>query len=63
LKQKGYANMKVLKEGIPGWVQKRYPMEGARVGQIEHRPYPREVRDLERRLDAQARGVPGARVD
>lgn len=48
--------MKVLKEGIPGWQQKRYPMEGPRRGEIRHRPYPASVHDLERRL-ADAEGI------
>jgi rhodanese-related sulfurtransferase len=28
LYEEGYRNMKVLDEGIPGWYQKHYPMEG-----------------------------------
>jgi rhodanese-related sulfurtransferase len=31
LQEKGYRNMKVLDEGIVGWYQKRYPMEGAKI--------------------------------
>jgi rhodanese-related sulfurtransferase len=31
LHQEGYRNMKVLDEGIAGWHQKSYPMEGTRV--------------------------------
>jgi rhodanese-related sulfurtransferase len=31
LYQKGYRNMKVLDEGLPGWVQKGYPVEGTRA--------------------------------
>ena len=50
LEQKGYRNMRVLREGIPGWQQKGYPLEGRRSGAIEHRPYPEAVLDLERRL-------------
>ncbi|MGH2668730.1 MAG: hypothetical protein ACRDH5_06365 [bacterium] len=50
LERQGYANMKVLREGIPGWVQKKYPMEGPRAAAVEHRPYPPAVRDFERRL-------------
>jgi rhodanese-related sulfurtransferase len=30
LHQEGYRNMKVLDEGIPGWHQKGYPMQGSR---------------------------------
>ena len=45
--------MRVLREGIPGWAQKGYPLEGRRVGgAIEHRPYPPVVRELERRFPA-----------
>jgi hypothetical protein len=40
----------VLREGIPGWAQKGYPLEGRRAGAIEHRPYPTAVADLEKRL-------------
>jgi hypothetical protein len=42
--------MRVLREGIPGWAQKGYPLQGRRVGAIEHRPYPPIVRELERRF-------------
>lgn len=52
LAQKGYRNMKVLKEGIPGWQRKGYPMEGRRLGAVTHLPYPPFVRDFERRLNA-----------
>jgi rhodanese-related sulfurtransferase len=31
LHEKGYRNMKVLNEGIAGWYENRYPMEGARL--------------------------------
>jgi rhodanese-related sulfurtransferase len=31
LYQKGYRNMKVLYEGFPGWIEKRYPIEGSLV--------------------------------
>ena len=31
LHEEGYRNMKILDEGIVGWHQKRYPMEGTRV--------------------------------
>jgi rhodanese-related sulfurtransferase len=31
LHENGYRNMKVLDEGIVGWYQKRYPMEGTKV--------------------------------
>lgn len=31
LHEKGYRNMKVLDEGIVGWYQKHYPMEGSKV--------------------------------
>lgn len=31
LYENGYRNMKVLDEGIVGWYQKRYPIEGTRV--------------------------------
>ena len=50
LELKGYRNMKVLKEGLPGCAQKRYPMQGPRNGAIEHRPYSQAVLDFERRL-------------
>ena len=50
LERKGYRNMKVLKEGLPGWAQKRYPLQGPRAGAIEHRPYSQAVLDFERRL-------------
>jgi len=30
LNEKGYRNMKVLNEGIIGWYEKRYPMEGTK---------------------------------
>ena len=29
--EEGYRNMKVLNEGIVGWYEKRYPMEGTQV--------------------------------
>jgi hypothetical protein len=28
LYENGYRNMKVLNEGVIGWYEKRYPMEG-----------------------------------
>jgi rhodanese-related sulfurtransferase len=31
LYEEGYRNMKILDEGIVGWYQKHYPMEGNRV--------------------------------
>jgi rhodanese-related sulfurtransferase len=31
LYQAGYRNMKVLDEGIVGWYQKRYPIEGSKA--------------------------------
>jgi rhodanese-related sulfurtransferase len=31
LYERGYRNMKVLDEGIVGWYQKRYPVEGTKV--------------------------------
>jgi rhodanese-related sulfurtransferase len=31
LHESGYRNMKVLNEGIVGWYQKHYPMEGTKV--------------------------------
>jgi len=31
LHEEGYRNMQILDEGIVGWYQKRYPMEGTRV--------------------------------
>jgi rhodanese-related sulfurtransferase len=31
LYEKGYRNMKVLDEGIEGWYQKRYPVEGTEI--------------------------------
>jgi rhodanese-related sulfurtransferase len=31
LSAKGFKNLKVLDEGIPGWYQKGYPVEGSRV--------------------------------
>jgi rhodanese-related sulfurtransferase len=33
LYENGYRNMKVLDEGIVGWYEKRYPMEGAKAPQ------------------------------
>lgn len=50
LERQGYSNMKVLREGIPGWAQRKYPMEGRRLGAMEHRPYSLAVREFERRL-------------
>ena len=29
--ENGYRNMKVLNEGIVGWYEKHYPMEGTKV--------------------------------
>jgi rhodanese-related sulfurtransferase len=31
LYENGYRNMKILDEGIVGWYQKRYPMEGTKT--------------------------------
>ena len=31
LYERGYRNMKVLDEGIVGWYEKRYPVEGSKV--------------------------------
>jgi 3-mercaptopyruvate sulfurtransferase SseA len=31
LHEKGHRNMKVLDEGLIGWYQKRYPMEGTKI--------------------------------
>ena len=31
LYEEGYRNMKILDEGIVGWQDKRYPMEGTRI--------------------------------
>jgi rhodanese-related sulfurtransferase len=31
LYDKGYRNMKVLDEGIVGWYQKHYPVEGTKI--------------------------------
>ena len=31
LYENGYRNMKILNEGLVGWYEKRYPMEGTRV--------------------------------
>ena len=31
LYEDGYRNMKVLNEGIGGWYEKRYPMEGTKA--------------------------------
>jgi rhodanese-related sulfurtransferase len=31
LYEKGYRNMKVLDEGIVGWYQKHYPVEGTKI--------------------------------
>jgi rhodanese-related sulfurtransferase len=31
LYESGYRNMKVLDEGIVGWYEKHYPMEGTKV--------------------------------
>ena len=50
LERQGYSNMKVLREGIPGWAQRKYPMEGRRTGAVEHRPYSLAVREFEQRL-------------
>jgi hypothetical protein len=51
--------MKVLREGIPGWAQRKYPMEGRRTGAVEHRPYSLAVREFEQRLLGSAgRDVP-----
>jgi len=50
LERQGYSNMKVLREGIPGWTQRKYPMEGRRTGAVEHRPYSLAVREFEQRL-------------
>jgi rhodanese-related sulfurtransferase len=33
LYENGYRNMKVLDEGIVGWYEKRYPMEGSKAPQ------------------------------
>jgi len=33
LHENGYHNMKVLNEGIVGWSERRYPMEGTKVPQ------------------------------
>ncbi|MDP2603158.1 MAG: hypothetical protein Q8S00_11265 [Deltaproteobacteria bacterium] len=33
LYENGYRNMKVLDEGIVGWYEKRYPVEGTKVPQ------------------------------
>jgi len=29
LHENGYRNMKVLYEGLPGWIERRYPLERA----------------------------------
>lgn len=50
LDRKGYRNQRVLREGIPGWAQRGYPVDGGRAGPIEHRPYPPAVVELEQRL-------------
>ncbi|MFQ5521175.1 MAG: hypothetical protein ACE5FK_07240 [Candidatus Methylomirabilia bacterium] len=39
LYRRGYRNMKVLQEGIPGWYRLGYPVNGQRVGSFEHRFY------------------------
>jgi rhodanese-related sulfurtransferase len=31
LHTKGFSNMKVLDEGLPGWVEKGYPVEGTKA--------------------------------
>jgi hypothetical protein len=31
LYEKGYRNIKVLYEGLPGWIERRYPVEGTKV--------------------------------
>jgi hypothetical protein len=31
LHERGYRNMKVLDEGLPGWLERRYPLEGTKV--------------------------------
>jgi hypothetical protein len=59
LERQGYSNMKVLKEGIPGWVQRKYPVEGRRIGAVEHRPYSVAVREFEERLLGTGRGQVG----
>ncbi len=33
LYENGYRNMKVLNEGIVGWYERRYPVEGTKVPQ------------------------------
>jgi len=38
-------------------------MEGKRVGDIEHRPYPCAVKELERRLNAEVAVARGSRVE
>jgi hypothetical protein len=52
--------MKALREGIPGWAKKKYPMEGLRTGAVGHRPYPAAVHEFERRLLGAAAGGPAA---
>jgi rhodanese-related sulfurtransferase len=31
LYEKGYSNMKILDEGIIGWYERRYPVEGTKI--------------------------------
>jgi 3-mercaptopyruvate sulfurtransferase SseA len=50
LHRRGYRNMKVLDEGIPGWQRRGFPVTGRRVGRFEHRPYSPAVLEFERRL-------------
>jgi 3-mercaptopyruvate sulfurtransferase SseA len=46
----GYRNLRVLDEGIPGWIEKGYPTEGAVSGYVpDHR------RDYARLLPGAAR--------
>jgi hypothetical protein len=42
--------MKVLKEGIPGWAHRKYPMDGRRTGAVQHRPYSTAVQEFKQRL-------------
>jgi len=40
LSQKGYRNLRVLDEGIPGWIEQGHPTEGTKAeGRFEPHPY------------------------
>jgi 3-mercaptopyruvate sulfurtransferase SseA len=31
LHERGYRNVKILYEGLPGWIERRYPLEGTKI--------------------------------